>query len=104
MSRATKTRLGRRRNTKPDKPLRAEHAELLRRVKEADDTLRAIREGAVDAVVVHEAQGDRIYTLEGADLPYRLFVEQMQQGAATLHADGTIAYSNQRLADLLKMP
>ena len=46
----------------------------------------------------------RIYTLEGADRPYRLFVEGMQQGAATLYADGTIAYCNQQLADLLKVP
>jgi PAS domain S-box-containing protein len=87
-----------------DKTLRAERAELLQRLKEAEDTLRAIREGAVDAVMVQEAKGHRVYTLEGADRPYRLFVEQMQQGAATLHADATIAYSNQRLADLLKVP
>jgi PAS domain S-box-containing protein len=28
----------------------------------------------------------------------------MQQGAATLHADGTIIYCNQRLAEMVKMP
>ena len=35
------------------------------------------------------ARGTRIYTLEGAERPYRILVEQMQQGAATLTADGT---------------
>jgi PAS domain-containing protein len=33
-----------------------------------------------------------------------LFVEGMQQGAATLYANRTIAFSNQQLADLLKVP
>src|SRR5262245_9115423 len=84
--------------------LQAENAELARRLDEAEETLRAIRTGAVDAIVVEEATGHRIYTLEAADRPYRLFVEQMQQGAATLHGDGTIAYCNKQLAELLHVP
>jgi PAS domain S-box-containing protein len=84
--------------------LHAEHAELRRRLEEAEETIHAIQSGTVDAFVVEEAGGHRIYTLEAADRPYRLFVEQMQQGAATVHADGTIVYCNQQLADLLKIP
>ncbi len=84
--------------------LQAENAELLRRLEEAEETIHAIQSGTVDAFVVEEAGGHRIYTLEAADRPYRIFVEQMQQGAATVHADGTIVYCNQQLADLLKMP
>src|SRR5262249_30919248 len=34
----------------------------------------------------------------------RLFVEGIQQGVATVHADGTIAYCNLRLAELIKVP
>jgi PAS domain S-box-containing protein len=79
-----------------------ENVELRRRLEEAEETLRAIRDGAVDAFVVGGADGSkRIYTLEGADRPYRLLVEQMQQGAVTLYEDGTIAYSNLRLATML---
>lgn len=84
--------------------LRAENAELRRRLEEAEDTLRAIRDGAVDALVVDKSNGRRIYTLEGADRPYRLFVDQMQQGAATLNADGVVVYCNVRLAELLCVP
>lgn len=84
--------------------LQAENAELRRRLEEAEETIHAIQSGTVDAFVVEEAGTHRIYTLEAADRPYRLFVEQMQQGAATIHADGTIVYCNRQLADLLKIP
>jgi two-component system CheB/CheR fusion protein len=83
--------------------LQAENGELRQRLEEAEETIRAIRTGAVDAFLVEEPDGCRVYTLEGADRPYRLLVEEMQQGAATLYADGTIAYCNRRLADLLEM-
>ncbi len=82
----------------------AEIAQLRLRLEEAEETLRAIRDGAVDAFVVAEASGERVYTLEGADRPYRVLVEQMQQGAVTLHDDGTIVYSNHRAATLLGQP
>jgi PAS domain S-box-containing protein len=68
---------------------------------EAEETLLAIRKGAVDAFVVEEAQGQRVYALEAADLPYSFLVERMQQGAAMLNAGGDIIYCNQSLARLL---
>ena len=67
-----------------ERELRAEIEDLRLRLQEAEETLHAIRSGDVDAFVIEEATGHRIYTLEGADRPYRLLVEQMQQGAATL--------------------
>src|SRR5262249_16748681 len=70
----------------------------------AEETIRAIRNGTVDAFVVDEPSGPEVYTLRTADRPYRLLVEQMQQGAATLQVDGTISYCNLRMADLLKVP
>src|SRR5215467_7392146 len=84
--------------------LQAENVELLQRLEDAEDTLRAIRQGAVDAFVIQELANYRVFTLESAERPYRRFVEQMQQGVATLHEDGTIVYSNQRLAELIKVP
>jgi PAS domain S-box-containing protein len=84
--------------------LEAENAELRRRLDEAEETLQAIRDGSVDAFVVEGEQGSRIYTVEGADRPYRLLIEQMHQGAATLSVDGTILYCNRRLASLLRAP
>lgn len=87
-----------------DANLQEENADLRRRLEEAEEAIRAIRSGAVDAFVAAEAHGSRVYTLESADRPYRLLVEQMQQGAITLNADGAIAYCNRRFADLLGWP
>src|SRR5262245_17589456 len=84
--------------------LQAENAELSHRLEEAEETIRAIRQRAVDAFVIQDLASYRVFTLESADRPYRLFVEQMQQGVATLDGDGTIVYCNRRLAELLKMP
>ncbi len=57
----------------------------------------------MDAVLV-EAGREQVYTLETADKPYRLLVEQVPHGAATLTADGAIIYCNRRFAELLKRP
>src|SRR5262245_34231284 len=84
--------------------LELENEELRRLLEEAEETIHAMQTGAVDAFVVDGPEGSRVYTLEAVDRPYRLFVEQMQQGAATLHAEGTIVYCNPRLAELLLVP
>jgi len=84
--------------------LKAENEFLRSRLEEAEETIRAIRSGAVDAFVVEDSGGHKVYTLVGADRPYRLLVEQMQQGAAMLQADGNIIYCNSRLAEFLKIP
>ena len=73
-------------------------------MEEAEQTLRAIQHGTVDAFVVEEAEGHRVYTLEGADLPYSTLVERMQQGAAMLDAGGRVVYCNLSLARLLGVP
>jgi PAS domain S-box-containing protein len=82
----------------------AEIADLRSRLEEASETLRAIGIGEVDAVLVQGPQGDQLFTLKGADAPYRVLIEEMNQGAVTLSADGSILYCNRRFADLLKMP
>lgn len=81
-----------------------ENEELRYRLEEAEDTIRAIRTGQVDAFVVTGAERDQVFTLETADRPYRLFVETMQQGAVTLAGDGTILFCNEYFVDLLARP
>jgi diguanylate cyclase (GGDEF)-like protein len=72
---------------------------------EAVDILRAIGAGEVDAFVVDDsAGGQQIFTLTSADRPYRMFVENMRDGAATMSSDGIILYANRRLAQLLSLP
>lgn len=76
-------------------------AELSAQLEEAQETLRAIRAGEVDAFIVHGPAGEQIYTLRNAEQPYRNLVEEMQEGAAILTTDGHITYCNRQLAELL---
>ena len=81
--------------------LQRENVELRARLREAEETLEAIRQGDVDAVVVGGAEGHKVYTLENADRPYRMLIEQMQEGAVTLNADGLVLYCNHRFTAML---
>jgi PAS domain S-box-containing protein len=89
--------------TTPGKTART-RAELEARLAEAEETLRALRSGEVDAIVVSGSQGERVFTLKGAERPYRRLVEAMSEGAATLAREGTILYCNRRFAELLGVP
>src|ERR1700727_3797259 len=83
------------------RPLRASQVPgLLARVAELEETLRAIRMGEVDAVLVSGPRGDQVFTLQGAEHPYRLMVETIDEGAATLSNDGTVLYSNRSFANI----
>ena len=82
-------------------PSQTRFDELVERLREAEETLDAIRLGEVDAVVVGGDDGQKVYTLENADRPYRVIIEQMREGAVTLSADGTILYCNERFASML---
>ncbi len=81
--------------------LRAENEELQQRLTEAEETLYAIRNGEVDAIVVSGAEGARIFSLTSAETPYRIMVEEMHEGAATLMADTTIIHCNSRFAKMV---
>src|SRR5689334_11139856 len=82
-----------------------EENEILRkRLEEPEATVEALRTGEVDAVVVCGPSGEEVYTLEGADRPYRLLIEAMLQGAATVNRQGTIVYCNRYFAEMLQRP
>ncbi|MBN1665276.1 MAG: sigma 54-interacting transcriptional regulator [Deltaproteobacteria bacterium] len=77
--------------------------EATARLKAAEEVLHAIRSDEVDALVVStKEEGDRVFTLTGAEHPYRVMVETMNEGAVTLAPDGTILYCNHRFADIVK--
>jgi PAS domain S-box-containing protein len=78
-----------------------EIAELRRRLEEAEDTLRAISTGEVDALVVDSPEGEVIYTLSTADYPYRLMIDEMNQGAVSVAPDSIILFSNRNFAGIL---
>ncbi|HEV2207346.1 MAG TPA: PAS domain-containing sensor histidine kinase [Verrucomicrobiae bacterium] len=79
-------------------------AELEARLAEAEETLRAIRSGEVDAVVVNTQQGEQVFTLRGAEVTYRMLVEAMSEGALLLGPEGTVLYANLRFATLAGVP
>ena len=63
--------------------------ELRTRLLEAESNLQAIYSGEIDALLLADENGERrVFTLRSADAPYRALVERMQEGAATLSADG----------------
>jgi len=78
--------------------------ELRMRLDEAEETLRVIGRGEVDAFVISGKDGDQVFTLQGAERPYRILVETMNEGAVTLSADGIILYCNNSLANMLHIP
>lgn len=80
--------------------------ELKTRLAEAEETIRAIRHGEVDALLI-AAMGDddRVYTISSAERPYRLMIEQMQEGALMVSAgSGLVLYCNRYFAELVSRP
>jgi len=89
----------------PKTPSSRRVRELERRLHEAEETIQAIRDGHVEALVVRTPHGaEEIFTLRSADQPYRLMVEQMREGALTLSDTGTILYCNNRFSELVASP
>ena len=84
--------------------LEREVAQLRDQFEEANDTIDAIRNGQIDALVVKEEMGHQLYTLKSADQTYRVFIEKMREGAVTLNSEGLILYSNSRFASMVNLP
>lgn len=85
--------------------LRREKGELQARLTECEETLDAIRQGAVDAVVVGDAEGGMaVYALETADYFYRVVLESMSEGVVTVTPDGLIVYCNDAFSNMLGRP
>jgi PAS domain S-box-containing protein len=78
--------------------------DLQRRLDEAEETLRAIRHGEIDALVIDDGRDQMIYTLATADYPYRLMIDEMNEGAVSLSTDSLILYSNRNFAGILGLP
>jgi two-component system phosphate regulon sensor histidine kinase PhoR len=74
------------------------------KLEEANDTIDAIRSGEIDALIVKGEDGHQVFTLKSADHTFRIFIEQMTDGAITLNRDGIILYSNTSFAALVKTP
>src|SRR5216683_4050557 len=76
--------------------------ELAMRLEEAESTLQVIRQDEVDALVISSRDGPCVYTLRSADHPYRILVQEMQEGALTLTPTGLILYANLAFARMMR--
>jgi PAS domain S-box-containing protein len=86
-------------STPPD-----EQSKLLARLETAEATLRAIQSGEVDAFMVSGRRGKQVVALKGGEPAYRMLVEAMSEGAATLSRNGALLYCNRRFAELVRRP
>ena len=78
--------------------------ELRARLEESEATLRAIRSGGVDALVVTGRGGPRVFTLKGAEHSYRVLIESMNEGALMLSPGAMILYANRRFSTMVGRP
>ena len=90
--------------SKNEKQLFEKLEELRIRLQEAEETISAIRSGEVDAIVVSGPQGEQVFTLTGAERAYRVLIETMNEGAASLNHAGIIIYCNRCFAEMIKTP
>ncbi|MGA2730795.1 MAG: PAS domain-containing protein, partial [Terracidiphilus sp.] len=77
---------------------------LRARLENAEETLRAIQSGEVDALMVSGRRGEQVVSLKGGEPNYRMLVEAMSEGAATLSRNGAVLYCNRRFAELMSRP
>jgi PAS domain S-box-containing protein len=80
----------------------AENESLRQQLAEARETLRAIQHGEVDALIVSTPEGEQVYSITGAEKPYRVLIEEMKEGAVMLSEDNTILYCNIGFAKIIK--
>ncbi len=87
------------------KPSKDEQIQSLKiQLADAEANLEAIRSGQADAIVVHTDTGISVFTIQGADVAYRIMVETMNEGAVTVDPEGVILYVNTRFSAMLGIP
>lgn len=78
----------------------AELAEMRAQSRELRETIEAIRTGSVDSLMIGPPGQEQVYALASADRPYRLIIEAMNEGAATVSPRGVILDANPRLSSM----
>ena len=77
-----------------------ELAEVRAQLRELQQTIEAIRTGGVDSLIVGPPGQEQVYALATADRSYRLIVEAMNEGAATVSTRGVVLDANPRLGSM----
>lgn len=78
--------------------------ELKNQLFESQSIIEAIKEGAIDALVLSKAGKPKIYSLESADYTYRILIEKFGEGALSISEEGLILYCNEYFSKLIGLP
>jgi PAS domain S-box-containing protein len=81
-----------------------ENEDLRIKLQEAEDILQAIREGAIDAIVVKGCKGEQVFTLTGEEQIYRVLVETMGEAGITTTPEGKIFFCNRQFSEMVNTP
>lgn len=92
------------RNSKNIEELLQEIESLKTRLFDANSVIDAIKDGAVDALVVHNGGEPQIYSIESADYTYRILIEKLGEGALSITNEGLILYANDYFSRLINIP
>lgn len=86
------------------KQLLSENEELKNKLYEANSIIEAIKEGAVDALVVTKDGKPHVYSIESADYTYRILIEKFGEGALSISEEGLVLYCNDYFSKLIDIP
>lgn len=81
--------------------LLSEIEELKNQLFEAHSIIDSIKQGEIDALVVHQQGKAQIYSLESADYTYRILIEKFGEGALSIADNGMILYCNEYFSKLI---
>ena len=90
--------------TRREESLKEQNNSQQDRIKELEETLRAIQMGEVDAIIVESQKGEQVFSLSSAETTYRLLIEQMSEGVAIVTAGGVTLYCNEAFARIVNKP
>lgn len=88
-------------NNKNSAQLLNEIIELKNQLFEANSIIASIKEGEIDALVVHQNGKPQVYSLESADYTYRILIEKSGEGALSIADNGLILYCNDYFSKLI---
>jgi PAS domain S-box-containing protein len=88
----------------PKKLAARPHSQHPSHAEESQEIVLAIRRGKIDALVIEGANGEQVLTLQDSDHAYRVLVETINDGVATLDPSGRILYANSRFGAILRLP
>lgn len=81
-----------------------ESEKLLKKLRADKEYRDSLKELKVDALVVKDESGLKIYTEETSDKTYRILIENMHEGAVTVNKNGTVLYCNSYFANMVNYP